>query len=212
MMVDCHRFWVTDIGLWYATTLRLENDSVTLRKGTLKMKKLALPIAFGVLACMAVGVAKADPVVGSKTTDVDQPWTIKAGLEWSTSSNSPTLGIAGIDYAFEKSAESNNPVLPSIYFDDTFKTSGSSANIADLGVAVRQDYRSSGGSTVPYVGAGIGAYYASTSGSSHTDLGGKVFGGVEFAGNWLVEANYTPRVDWNGANLSTYGVEVGLRF
>jgi len=80
------------------------------------MKNFALPIAFGVLACLAAGVAKADPVVGSKTTDVVQPWTIKAGVEWSTSSGSPTLGIVGVDYAFEKTAASNNPVLPSIYF------------------------------------------------------------------------------------------------
>ena len=176
------------------------------------MKKFALPLVIGVLALSVIGAAKADPVVGSKTTDVVQPWTIKAGVEWSTDSHSPTLGIVGVDYGFEKTAASNNPVIPSIYVDDTFKTSGSSANIADAGIAIRQDFRQNGGSTTPYVGAGVGAYYASGGGSNHTNIGGKVFGGVEFSGSWLVEANYTPRADWNGAHLSTYGIEVGLRF
>jgi len=176
------------------------------------MKKFVLPVVLGVLAFVAVGVAKADPVVGTKSADVVQPWTIKAGAAWSTSSHSQTLAGVGVDYAFEKSAKADNPVLPSIYLDDTFTTSHGSANIADLGVGIRQDFRGNNQSVTPYIGAGIGAYYASTSGANHTSFGAKVLGGVEFSGNWLLEANYTYRDKWNGANLDTYGVQVGVRF
>ena len=192
--------------------IRLGGAFLEIKKGTQSMKKYALSVVLGALAFVAVGVANADPMVGSKSETVSQPFTVKVGGEWSTNSHSPTLGVAGIDYAFEKSGAGDNPVIPSVYVDDTFKTSGASANVADLGIAIRQDYRQNNGTVTPYIGIGCGGYYASTSSTNHTGFGGKVFGGIELSSSWIVEANYTFREEWNGANLDTYGVEVGLRF
>jgi len=188
------------------------------------MKTFALPIVIGVLAIAAFGVAKADPVAGSSTTQATHPWTITAGGEWSTNSHSSTLGIVGVDYAFEKSAANSNPILPSIYLDDNFTTNGRSANVVDLGVAVRQDYRQPGSSITPYIGIGVGGYYLDVSSQTTgtppvtspsyntTQIGGKVFGGVEFASNWLVEANYTLRQSYKGTDYDSYGVALGYRF
>jgi hypothetical protein len=175
------------------------------------MKKYALPAIVGVLAFVAVGVAKADPMVGSQSAEVVQPWTIEAGGAWSTDHHSPWYGNLGLDYGFEKSKDAN-PVVPSIYLDDIFTTSGSSGNITDLGVAIRQDYRDSSSIVTPYVGVGVSGYYVSTSGADHSGLGAKAFGGVEFDSGWVLEANYSAREQWDGANLSTYGVDLGFRF
>jgi len=176
------------------------------------MKKLALPLIIGALAIGSIGLAQADPVAGSSTTQVVQRWTVEVGPSWSTNSHSATNGEVIVDYAFEKSAANSNPVIPSIYLDDVFTTSGKSSSITDLGVAVRQDYRSSGSSITPYAGIGVSAFYLSAGSANTTGISGKVFGGVEFSSSWLLEIHYAPRTDYHGVDLSGYGVDVGYRF
>jgi len=174
------------------------------------MKQLALPIVIGVLALSAFGIAKADPVAGSSTTQATQPWTIKLGYAISTNSGSQGAFEAGVDYAFEKSAANSNPILPSIYVDYFDPTVSHSAGIVGAGVAVRQDLGSaSGNTTVPYIGAGIGGYFTTASNSS-AYFGAKLMGGIKFDTTYLVELNYT-YVDTAGST-GAIGAEVGYCF
>ncbi|MGI4790540.1 MAG: hypothetical protein ACRYFS_17015, partial [Janthinobacterium lividum] len=164
-----------------------------------------------------VGVALSSVFVGSAhiaqaqtaTQPVEKPITIKLGGYFPNSSSGRSAGgntefSLGLDYALTKTA-TGNPFVPSVYFDlQNGKHNGGHADSYGLGVAGRYYFGVPGASVTPYLGAGIGVYdeqlkQGGSGGDSNVNVGGKVFGGVEFS-SFLVEINYQLQPKHNGVN------------
>lgn len=185
------------------------------------------PLSLIATCSLALGLVAAGHAQ-TPTAPVQKPLSIKVGANFPTESSArsnegTTTLSAGLDYAFVKTAEAS-PTLPSIYLDYAGgNKNGGHVNTYGLGVAVRQYTNgaigSGGSTTAPYIGAGIGAYVVDVrngsgggGSSTKTNLGGKVFAGVEFGGGVFVEANYQLIGSNKGVNPSGIGAQLGYRF
>lgn len=161
---------------------------------------------------------------------VQHPLSIKIGALFPTNSsasdNSGNAQIdAGLDYAFGKTGSVANPALPSIYLDYFGGSrNGGHVDTVALGVAIREYANTPSGNNrqavSPYLGFGLGGYFTDikntrgffTRSGSNLNFGGKIMGGVEFSGNYFVEANYQFVPSNHGVNPSGLGIQVGGRF
>ena len=180
------------------------------------MRILILALAVATIAATTAAV-KADPV--------EKPWTVKLGAGWPTQGQAKNDGgstefAAGVDYAPEKTT-ANNPALGSVYADYIGGTkSGGHLYSYGIGVAAKAYGTTPSGNTQtgasPYYGAGVGIYHTDDKdagvSSNRTNLGAKLFAGLEFSGNYLVEVGYHFLPKANGADPSAFIASVGLRF
>lgn len=187
-------------------------------------KKAVLPAVVATGMLLSVGAAHAQA-----TAPVTNPWSIKLGALFPTNDRASDNGgntqfSAGLDYAFGKTTQ-NNPILPSVYLDyNGGSRNGGHVDTYGLGVAVRAYANSPAGANrqavSPYVGAGIGVYNTDaknntsfyTRSGNNTSLGGKVFAGLEFTGDYFVEVNYQWLPSEAGINPDGVGLQVGARF
>jgi opacity protein-like surface antigen len=206
------------------------------------MKNFVLPIALSALALGVMVAAHADQ-------QVPAPWSVQVGASWPGSSDAKqvqgtTVLNAGVDYAFSQT-KGKTPLAESVYVDYDggsksgvlFKPYNNKSYDGQLyaygiGVAARQSLAASGGLT-PYYGAGIGVYETASDykvpGTSFTDktatgVGGKIFAGLNFTGNYFVQVayNWLPtddlKVNSGGGsatdklNPSNFALDIGYRF
>ncbi len=93
---------------------------------------------------------------------------------------------------------------------------GVNARYIGIGPGVRYNLTAPGASTlVPYVGAGIGAYFlhASSFGgtSTKTNFGYRLNAGVEFNRAYVFEINYTDPESLDHTRFSGFNIQVGAR-
>lgn len=188
-----------------------------------KRTTASVVVAGTLLVCM--GVAQAQTAV-----PVQHPLSIKLGALFPTSNSGSDNGgsaqiSAGADYAIGKTTQ-NNPALPSVYFDyNGGSRRGGHVNTYGLGLAIRAYANAPSGANrqavSPYYGAGIGVYHVDvkdaryapyTRSGQTTSVGGKIFAGLEFSGDYFVEANYQFLPSKAGVNPSGVGVQIGVRF
>jgi len=169
------------------------------------------------------GAAKAQ----TTTVPVQNPWAVKIGALFPTNSSGSRNGgsaqlSVGADYSFEKTT-AENPTIPEVYFDyNGGSRNGGHVDTYALGIGLRAYGNHPAGANQqgvsPYVGLGIGAYYTDlkngTTGRSgtSTDIGGKIFAGLDFTSNWFAEVNYQFIPSHDGVNPSGIGLQVGARF
>lgn len=184
------------------------------------MKKITIGVT--AIAALALTATVGGAQAATPTIDVVHPATIKIGAFFPSNGNNENAGghtqfSAGLDYAITKTTQTN-PSIPSVYLDYQGGTrNGGHINTIGLGVAIRSQSVNKSGSN-PYFGGGLGLYDVSAKPgrdyNSKTGIvvGGKIFGGYEFKGGFLVEASYQLITKENGVNPSGLGVQVGYRF
>jgi hypothetical protein len=128
-----------------------------------------------------------------------------------------TWFTAGAEYAFSKLGDQQN-LMPLAYVDYAGANKhGLTVDYVGVGPGARYYLTAPGaGTTTPYVGGGVGAYFlhASGNGSSinNTKFGFKVNAGIEFQQMYLVEVNYTNAGSESGTRFDGVGIQVGARF
>ena len=152
----------------------------------------------------------------------EKPITIKLGAFFPSGSylknaTSNTWFSVGAEYAAvpHGAAQSLSPLLYVDYAGSN--RNGVNARYIGVGPGVRYALAAPGSSTlIPYVGAGIGAYFlhASSLGgsSSKTNFGYRLNAGVEFNRAYLFEIGYTDPNSLSGTRFSGFNVQVGAKF
>ncbi len=187
------------------------------------MKMMTKTMAAGLLGLALCGLAGAGAQAQAPdAAPVTKPITIKLGAFFPSNGAVKTVVGktwfgAGADYAFSKVGDQQN-LMPLAYVDYAGK-SGNGLTVRYIGVGPGVRYYLSApaaGTTTPYVGAGLGAYFlhASGGGASYnkTKFGFKINAGVEFQQMYLLEANYTNAGSESGTRLDGFNLQVGARF
>lgn len=124
----------------------------------------------------------------------------------------------GAEYAPTPHTAAASSLTPLLYVDYAGSNRhGVNARYIGIGPGVRYNLAPSGTSTlVPYVGAGIGAYFLHASNfggsSTKTNFGYRLNAGVEFNRAYLFEINYTDPQSLNHTRLSGFNIQVGAKF
>jgi len=210
------------------------------------MKNIVLSLALGALALGSMVGAHADQ-------QVQKPWTVQIGASWPSSGDAKqiegsTVFNAGVDYAFNKT-KAEAPIVESVYFDYVggthsgviFKAQGNTnsdsgkLNSYGIGLAARESFAGSAGMT-PYAGLGLGVYQTTSdydvpgsagvtfSDKTATGIGGKIFAGLQFSGDYFVQIayNWLPKDDLkantssgsatDSLDPSNFALDLGIRF
>jgi hypothetical protein len=174
------------------------------------------------LATIVVVLGLAQPALAS---GVAGSFSASIGAAFPSSSRATQLGGStqlslGIDYRFPGWASTLRPL--GAYFDyRTGSSGGSHLSGYGLGVSLSNEPLSRSLIPQPYVGLGLG-YYTSTASfhvpslgtvsQSQTNVGGKVFGGIDFVGGLGVQASYEVSPNIRGVNTDAFGVRFRYRF
>ena len=154
-----------------------------------------------------------------------KPITIKLGAFLPSGSSlknatSNSWFSAGLEYAPapRTATSAASSLAPLAYLDYAGSNRhGVNARYIGVGPGVRYNLVAPGTSTlVPYVGAGIGAYFLHASNfggtSSKTNFGYRLNAGVEFNRAYLFEINYTDPQSLDHTRLSGFNIQVGAKF
>jgi len=187
------------------------------------MNMMTKMTAAGLLSLALCGLAGAGAQAqGTDAAPVTKPITIKLGAFFPSNGDlknvvGKTWFSAGADYAFSKVGDQQN-LMPLAYVDYAGK-SGNGLTLDYIGVGPGVRYYLSApaaGTTTPYVGAGLGAYFLHASGGgdsfNKTKFGFKLNAGVEFQQMYLLEANYTNAGSESGTRLDGFNLQAGIRF
>ena len=158
----------------------------------------------------------------AQSEDVQKPVTIKLGVFLPSNgtiknATNDAFFAVGAELALSKTT-AQDPTIPLIYADYN-GDSKNGAHLYDTGVGVGvKQYLGSGpnSSTVPYVGAGVGAYFDQAKDSSFsenkTNLGYKLDVGLEFSHAALFEVDYQDGGSLHGIRANGVDILVGYRF
>ncbi len=174
-----------------------------------------LASAFGAALC-GTGALAQSAVTPAK------PITLKLGAflpsgSFLKNATSNSWFSAGLEYAPAPRTAAASSLTPLAYVDYAGSNRhGVNANYIGVGPGVRYDLVPAGTSTlVPYVGAGIGAYFlhASSFGSSSnkTNFGYRLNAGVEFNRSYLLEINYTDPESLDHTRFSGFNIQIGAK-
>ncbi len=180
---------------------------------------VALALSFGAALIGAQGASAQSDAPPAK------PVTIKLGAflpsaSYLKNATSNSWFSAGLEYAPtpKTAAAAARSLVPLAYLDYAVSNRhGVNADYVGIGPGVRYNLTPSGASTlVPYVGAGIGAYFlhaSSFGGSSNkTNFGYRLNAGVEFNRSYLFELNYTDPESLDHTRFSGFNIQVGAKF
>jgi len=123
----------------------------------------------------------------------------------------------GAEYAVAPRTAAGTSLVPLGYIDYAGSNRhGVNARYIGVGPGVRYNLTAPGTSTlVPYVGAGIGAYFlhATSFGgtSTKTNFGYRLNAGVEFNRAYVFEINYTDPQSLNHTRFSGFNIQVGAK-
>lgn len=156
-------------------------------------------------------------------TPAAKPVTIKLGAflpsgSYLKNATSNSWFSAGAEYAFmPKTAGAAQSLTPLAYIDYAGSNRhGVNANYIGVGPGVHYALAAPGSSTIiPYVGAGIGAYFLHASGfggsSNRTNFGYRLNAGVEFSRIYLFEVSYTDPESLDHTRFSGFNIQVGAK-
>lgn len=185
----------------------------------MKTKTMAVALlaaSFSAASGLFVASASAQSSAGAA-----KPITIKLGAFFPSGSAlkdgvSDTWFSAGAEYAVHSAA---SPTLaPLLYVDYAgVNRHGVNADYVGVGPGFRYALAAPGSSTlIPYVGAGIGAYFLHAKGfgssDNKTQFGYRLNAGVEFNQAYLLEVNYTNGGSLSGTRFGGFNVQVGAKF
>ena len=157
-------------------------------------------------------------------TPAPKPITLKLGAflpsgTYLKNATSNSWFSAGLEYAvIPHGTRAAQSLVPLGYLDYAGSNRhGVNARYIGVGPGVRYNLSAPGSSAlIPYVGAGIGAYFLhanSFSGSStKTNFGYRLNAGVEFNRTYLFEVNYTDPQSLSGARFSGFNIQAGIKF
>ena len=192
----------------------------------MKTKTLTATLFTAALGTALVGLA-AGSVAAQSETPAAKPITIKLGVFLPSGSGlkdavGKTWFSVGAEYdvpqSAGKSAAAQSSLTPLGYIDYAQNSkNGLRADYLGIGPGVRYTLAAPGtGTLIPYVGAGIGAYFLHASGlggsSNKTDFGYRLNAGVEFSQSYLFEINYTDPGSLSGTQFSGFNIQVGAKF
>lgn len=152
-----------------------------------------------------------------------KPITIKLGAflpsgSYLKNATSNSWFSIGAEYAPAPRTAAAQSLTPLAYVDYAGSNRhGVNARYIGVGPGVRYNLVPAATSTlVPYVGAGIGAYFLHASNfggsSTKTNLGYRLNAGVEFNRAYVFEINYTDPQSLDHARLSGFNIQVGAKF
>ena len=151
-----------------------------------------------------------------------KPITIKLGAflpsgSFLKNATSNSWFSVGAEYAPAPRTAAVQSLTPLAYVDYAGSNRhGVNTRYIGVGPGVRYNLTPPGTSAlVPYVGAGIGAYFLHASNfggsSSKTNLGYRLNAGVEFNRSYLLEINYTDPQSLDHTRLSGFNIQVGAK-
>lgn len=152
-----------------------------------------------------------------------KPITIKLGAflpsgSFLKNATSNSWFSVGAEYAFAPRTAVAPSLIPLAYVDYAGSNRhGVNARYIGVGPGIRYNLVPAATSTlVPYVGAGIGAYFLHASNfggsSTKTNFGYRLNAGVEFNRAYLFEINYTDPQSLDHTRLSGFNIQVGAKF
>ena len=152
-----------------------------------------------------------------------KPITIKLGAflpsgSFLKNATSNSWFSAGLEYAPAPRTAAASSLVPLAYLDYAGSNRhGVNARYIGVGPGIRYNLvPAATTSLVPYVGAGIGAYFLHASNfggsSSKTNFGYRLNAGVEFNRAYLFEINYTDPQSLDHVRLSGFNIQVGAKF
>ena len=155
-----------------------------------------------------------------------KPITLKLGVFLPGGSRlknaaSDTWFSAGLEYALVPKPGAETAAasfLPLGYIDYAVSNRhGVNADYVGIGPGFRYTLAAPGSSTlIPYVGAGLGAYFLHGSGfggsTNKTNFGYRLNAGVEFNQSYLAEINYTDANSLGSTRFRGFNLQVGARF
>ncbi len=159
-------------------------------------------------------------------TPAEKPITIKLGVFLPSGSAlknavSDTWFSAGAEYALVPKAGAGaapQSFVPLGYVDYAgVNRHGVNADYVGIGPGFRYNLAAPGSSSlIPYVGAGVGAYFLHAKGfggsSNKTNFGYRLNAGVEFSQSYLFEINYTDANSLSGARFGGFNIQAGIKF
>ena len=188
-------------------------------------KTVLSPASFALLASALGAAGCSTGALAQSSAPPAKPITIKLGAflpsgSFLKNATSNSWFSAGAEYAPapRTAAAEASSLAPLLYVDYAVSNRhGVNANYIGIGPGVRYDLVPAGTSTlVPYVGAGIGAYFlhaSNFSGSSNkTNFGYRLNAGVEFNRAYLLEINYTDPESLDHTRFSGFNIQVGAKF
>ena len=179
-----------------------------------------LTAALGTALCALAGTG-----ASAQSAAPEKPITIKLGAFFPTGSRlhdgvSDTWFSAGAEYALaQKPAMAASPISLLGYVDYAgINKHSRNVSYVGIGPGIHYGLAAPGSSTlIPYVGAGIGAYFLHGSGlgtgsSNKTNLGYRLNAGVELNHAYVFEVNYTDANSLSGIRFSGFNIQLGAKF